>query len=388
MPRFIVPLTVTHLLPPRLSRRALLAAGLGAPLLPALAQTNPNSVGSPPTADALMPRTLVFPRDLGSHPDFAIEWWYITGRLRTVAQTEAREFGFQLTFFRSRVAGTQKLRSAFAAKQLLFAHAAVTDVGGKKLLHDQRIARAGFDVAKASELDTAVTLRDWSLTHDNGRYQAEVKGEDFQYSLALTETQPLLLQGNQGLSRKGPDPAQASFYYSLPQLKTTGELKTGGQSWPVEGTAWLDHEWSQALMPPQAVGWDWMGMNLHDGSALTAFRLRDKAGQAVWAGGSFRPGTGSSQTETRIFKQDEVQFTAVRSWKSSLSQAVYPVEWTVRTPSAVYTVKAVLDDQELDSRNSTGAIYWEGLSVLLNSQGQELGRGYLEMTGYAAALKL
>ena len=129
-------------------------------------------------------------------------------------------------------------------------------------------------------------------------------------------------------------------------------------------------------------------MNLHDGSALTAFRLRDKAGQAVWAGGSFRPGTGSSQTETRIFKQDEVQFTALRNWKSPLSQATYPVEWTVRTPKAVYTVKAVLDDQELDSRNSTGAIYWEGLSVLLNSQGQELGRGYLEMTGYAAALKL
>lgn len=330
----------------------------------------------------------MFPRDLGSHPEFAIEWWYITGHLRSGAHAEAREFGFQLTFFRSRVAATQGLHSAFAAKQLLFAHAAVTDVAGKRLLHDQRIARAGFDVAQASDTDTTVTLRDWSLVHNNGLYQADVKGEDFQYSLALTETQPLLLQGSQGLSRKGPDPAQASYYYSLPQLKTTGNLKVGGQSWSVEGTAWLDHEWSQALMPPQAVGWDWMGMNLRDGSALTVFRLRDKDGQAVWAGGSFRSASASGQTATRIFKQDEVQFTALRRWKSPLSQADYPVEWTVRTPSATYTVKAVLDNQELDSRNSTGAIYWEGLSVLLDAQGQALGRGYLEMTGYAQALRL
>jgi predicted secreted hydrolase len=336
----------------------------------------------------MVPKTLVFPRDLGSHPDFAIEWWYITGHLSTGAEVGAPKFGFQLTFFRSRVAATQGLRSAFAAKQLLFAHAAVTDVAGKKLLHDQRIARAGFGVAQASELDTAVNLRDWSLVRAGGRYQAEVTGDEIQFSLTLTETQRLLLQGDQGLSRKGPDPAQASYYYSLPQLTTTGSLKIGGQVLPVQGTAWLDHEWSQALMPPQAVGWDWIGMNLHDGGALTAFRLRDKAGLALWAGGSFRPGPASGQTVTRIFKPDEVQFTALRRWKSPLSQADYPVEWTVRTPGATYTVKAVLDNQELDSRSSTGAIYWEGLSDLRSSQGQLVGRGYLEMTGYAQALRL
>jgi predicted secreted hydrolase len=329
-------------------------------------------------------RNLAFPRDLGSHPDFAIEWWYVTGHLRTGAEAGAREFGFQLTFFRSRVAAAQGLRSAFAAKQLLFAHAAVTDVSGKKLRHDQRIARAGFGVAKASESDTALTLRDWSLVRTGGHYQAEVIGEEFQFSLTLTETQPLLLQGKQGLSRKGPDPAQASYYYSLPQLQTAGSLTIGGQSWPVEGMAWFDHEWSQALMPSQAVGWDWIGMNLHDGSALTAFRLRDKAGQAIWAGGSFR----QSHASARIFKPDEVQFSTLRRWKSPLSQADYPVEWTVRTPGATYTVKAVLDNQELDSRRSTGAIYWEGLSELLDSQGQRVGRGYLEMTGYAQALRL
>jgi predicted secreted hydrolase len=270
----------------------------------------------------------------------------------------------------------------------MFAHAAVTDVSGKKLLHDQRIARAGFDVAQASESDTALTLRDWSLVRTAGRYQANVIGDEFQFSLALTETQPMLLQGNQGLSRKGPDPAHASYYYSLPQLQTAGSLKLAGSSWPVEGTAWFDHEWSQALMPPQAVGWDWIGMNLHDGSALTAFRLRDKAGQAIWAGGSFRPGPASALAVTRVFKPDEVQFTALHRWKSPMSQADYPVEWTLRTPNGTYTVKAMLDQQELDSRNSTGAIYWEGLSELRSNQGQPVGRGYLEMTGYAQALRL
>lgn len=375
-------------IPPCLQRRNLVAVGLSAPLWPALGQTSSGSDSSPVPLPEMVPRTLVFPRDLGSHPDFAIEWWYITGLLRTGSQAGAREFGFQLTFFRSRVAATQGLRSAFAAKQLLFAHAAVTDVSGEKLLHDQRIARAGFDVARASETDTAINLHDWSLVRADGRYQAEVRGEDFQFSLALTETQPRLLQGNQGLSRKGPDPAQASYYYSLPQLQATGSLSTGRQSWSVAGTAWFDHEWSLALMPPQAVGWDWIGINLHDGSALTAFRLRDKAGQTVWAGGSFRPGPASGTAVTRVFKPDEVQFTALRRWKSALSQADYPVEWSVRTPGATYTVKAVLDQQELDSRASTGAIYWEGLSELLNSQGQAVGRGYLEMTGYAQALKL
>lgn len=391
VPTFSAPLSGSLLPAPLttcLPRRTLVAAALSAPLWPALAQTSLGASNAPQPLPGMVPKTLVFPRDLGSHPDFAIEWWYITGHLSAGAEVGAPKFGFQLTFFRSRVATTQGLRSAFAAKQLLFAHAAVTDVAGKKLLHDQRIARAGFGVAQVSELDTAVNLRDWSLVRAGGRYQAEVTGDEIQFSLTLTETQPLLLQGDQGLSRKGPDPAQASYYYSLPQLKAAGSLKIKGQALPVQGTAWLDHEWSQALMPPQAVGWDWIGMNLHDGSALTAFRLRDKAGQAVWAGGSFRPEPASGQAVARIFKADEVQFSALRRWKSPLSQADYPVEWTVRTPSGTYTVKAVLDNQELDSRSSTGAIYWEGLSELLDNQGQSVGRGYLEMTGYAQALQL
>jgi predicted secreted hydrolase len=324
---------------------------------------------------------LQFVRDLGSHPDFSIEWWYLTGRL----MAGQREFGFQLTFFRSRVPATQGMTSAFAAKQLIFAHAAVTDVAGKKLWHDQRIARAGFGIALASEKDTAVTLRDWSLRHDGAQYQATAAGNGFRFDLTLRETQPLLLQGERGLSRKGPDEQQASFYYSLPQLQVTGDLTFEGRSMPVQGSAWLDHEWSQALLHPQAVGWDWIGMNLLDGSALTAFQLRDKTGHALWDGGSFRH--PSMAAAPYVFSHGEVTFKAVRNWTSRLTQASYPVEWIVRTPADFYTVKAVIDNQELDSRASTGAVYWEGLSELFDSNAKLVGRGYLEMTGYAKPLR-
>lgn len=354
---------------PGFSRRHLLAAGLAAPMGPLRAQV-------------LARRALQFPRDLGSHPDFLIEWWYVTGRLRS----DTAEFGFQLTFFRSRVPATQGMRSAFAAKQLIFAHAAVTDVAHKRLWHDQRIAREGFGVAQASQDDTAITLRDWSLVRDATHYQAVAAGGGFRFTLALRETQPLLLQGERGLSRKGPGPRHASFYYSLPQLQAQGTLALGERELPVQGTAWLDHEWSHALLHPQAVGWDWIGMNLLDGAALTAFRLRDKEGNALWAGGSYRhPAMGSTP---RVFSRGEVQFQPIRGWTSALTRATYPVVWIVRTPADFYTVKAVIDNQELDSRATTGAIYWEGLSELFDSNGKLVGRGYLEMTGYASPLRL
>jgi predicted secreted hydrolase len=286
------------------------------------------------------------------------------------------------------------MRSRFAAKQLIFAHTAVTDVAGKRLMHDQRIARAGFELAQASEHDTAVTLRDWSLAREATQYQAMAAGDGFRFDLSLRETQPLLLQGDLGLSRKGPDATQASYYYSLPQLRVAGSLVLAGHRMPVHGTAWLDHEWSQAMLHPQAVGWDWIGMNLRDGSALTAFRLRDRSGNSLWTGGSYRhPSMGA---EPHVFSHGDLQFQAIRSWTSPLTQASYPVEWAVRIkpPGAgsalgdFYTIKAVIDNQELDSRASTGAVYWEGLSELFDGKGDLVGHGYLEMTGYAGALRL
>jgi predicted secreted hydrolase len=337
-----------------------------------------------PPVLALPARTLVFPRDHGAHNDYRTEWWYITGHATTAT---GREFGFQVTFFRSRVEETQGMQSVFAAKQIISAHCAVTDVQGKKLHHDQRVARTGFGLAQASETDTDVKLRDWTLARKDGRYLAALRAQDFALDLSFDETQPLLLQGKNGLSRKGPEEAQASYYYSKPQLKTTGHITLKGERMQVTGTAWLDHEWSQALLHPDAVGWDWIGMNFFDGAALTAFQLRRKDGSALWTGGSFRT-PSSSGLQTFISSPGETAFQALRGWTSPLTRAKYPVEWLVRTPGDYYTIKAVVDNQELDSRNSTGAVYWEGLSNCYDSNQKLVGRGYLEMTGYAQPLRL
>jgi predicted secreted hydrolase len=337
-------------------------------------------------------RALRFDEDFGAHPDTQTEWWYATGHSRG----SVAELGFQITFFRSRVGTTQALKSRFAARQLIFAHAAVTDLQSRKLLHAQRIARSGgdatFDGAVAELGNTRVRLGSWSLLREPqtpAHYLARADSADFALDLQLTPQQPVLLQGEQGWSRKGPDPRQVSGYYSEPQLQVSGTITLQGQKQALNGgAAWLDHEWSDAVLPPGAVGWDWIGMNLFDGSALTAFRLRDKAGGPMWDGGSFRGPKGGGGQQTYVFSHGETEFRPTRYWTSPRTNTRYPVEWTVRTPADFYTVRPLLDDQELDSRASTGAIYWEGLSELLDSQGRSVGRGYLEMTGYAKALRL
>lgn len=389
-----------HRTPARLRRRLLLAAA-AAPVLATSARTQASESGTP---DKLGPRTLVFPRDHGSHPQTAIEWWYITGHTQVDDGGSASVIGFQLTFFRSRIPATQQMASRFAARQLLFAHAAVTDVRAKRFLHDQRIAREGFTVVSASESDTRLRLRDWSLVHADGQYQARILADGFSLALDFTSTQAIVLQGDQGWSRKGPRPGQASFYYSRPQLAFDGQIGIGNRRLQVHGdgarhadptrlaavtgAAWLDHEWSDSLLPPDAVGWDWLGINLFDGSALTAFQIRDKGGKPLWDGGSLRRPAGDRGGETRVFSRGEALFQAMRHWTSPRTLATYPVEWTLRTPAGQYLVRALLDDQELDSRNSTGAIYWEGLCDVHDSQRRHVGRGYLELTGYNRPLVL
>jgi len=341
--------------------------------------------GTPAGAAALI-APLAFPSDFGAHLDARTEWWYVTGAL----QTGDRLWGFQITFFRAatHVAGTDASR--FAARQLLFAHGAVSDLAARRLRHDQRIARSGFGIAEASVADTALALRDWRLLRSGGagasRYAASAASDSagFAFDLELAATQPLLLQGEDGVSRKGPRREQFSRYYSEPQLDVRGTLAVEGRPAAVAGRAWLDHEWSDAYMDPGAVGWDWIGMNLDDGSALMAFRMRRADGSTLWTGGSWR----SPGRPPRSFTADEVHFTPLRRWRSASSQAEYPVAWLLEIPQGSFEVRARLDDQELDSRGSTGAIYWEGTSDLLDAQGRRVGRGYLEMTGYASALRM
>lgn len=344
-----------------------------------------------PASAAVAPRTLAFPADFGAHPETRTEWWYLTGAL----QAGGREFGFQVTFFRSRTAVAAN-PSRFAPTQLVFAHSALSDLGQRRQRHDQRIARAGFGIAEAATGDTAVRLRGWSLERSGrpGRsgpqehsvYRARVASDSAGFALDLqaATTQPVLLQGDAGYSRKGPLPGLASHYYSQPQLQVEGRLTLDGQALPATGRAWLDHEWSDTLLHPEVVGWDWIGMNLDDGGALTAFRLRRADGSPMYAGGSLRNAAG----QLRIFGPDELRFTAGRHWQSPASQARYPVAWTIDTPAGRYRVAARFDAQELDSRASTGAWYWEGLCDLQAEGGARVGGGYLEMTGYAGRLVL
>jgi predicted secreted hydrolase len=372
-------------------RRDSLAAALLALGLPSVAA--PGAEGEDPVRRG---RPLRFPRDHGAHLGAAIEWWYITGDLRGPAD---QRFGFQITFFRSRTGLAADLDSRFAARHLLFAHAALTDLGAQAHLHAQRIARWPGDeasrLARASLRDTDLLLGGWTLQRfdaDGGslyrtRFGSAPAGsgpQDFELQLALRATQPLLLQGDAGFSRKGPDETQASHYLSEPQLAVQGTLRRAGQSLPVSGRAWLDHEWSDQLMHPEAVGWDWIGMNLDDGAALTAFRLRRADGSSLWAGGSWRSAAGALQ----VFEPGDVRFTPGRIWASPTSGARYPLQWTVDTPSGRFEVLALLDAQELDSRGSTGTVYWEGLSDLYDTRQRRVGSGYLEMTGYAGRLRL
>jgi predicted secreted hydrolase len=364
-------------------RRAMLIAAAW----PALAADASRAQAPPVVA----PRRLDFPRDFGAHPAYRTEWWYATGELRTQA---GAVFGFQSTFFRSRTGLGANDASRFAPRQLLFAHAAVTDLGARRLLHAQRIARwngdASAGLAAAAEDDTRVHIGAWRFERgggaDAGRYRALLSDRQggFGFDLQMATTQPLLLQGDAGFSRKGPDPAQASHYYSQPHLAVRGTLWRDSGRQDVEGVAWLDHEWSETVMPADAVGWDWIGMNLDGGGALTAFRLRRADGSASWAGGSHRPAGGP----TVVFGAADVRFTPGRRWSSPATAASYPVEWQIDTPAGTWRVRARLDAQELDSRASTGTAYWEGLSELLDAQGRPVGRGYLEMTGYAGRLRL
>jgi predicted secreted hydrolase len=323
---------------------------------------------------------LVFPRDHGSHPDFRTEWWYITGWVR---DTQGNDYGVQITFFRNRPRVQEDNPSRFAPRQLLFAHAALADARHGRLRHDQRAAREGNGVAEAAQGNTRVRIDDWSLTREGERYEARVASREFSFELEFHPTQPLLLQGEQGFSRKGPGALDASYYYSIPQLAVAGQIALGGRLWSVTGNAWLDHEWSSHYLARTARGWDWAGVNLDDGAALMAFRMRDKDGGVLWASGTYRDKAG----RVRTFRPAEIAFEPLRQWRSTRTETSYPAAMRVRTGERTFDLDPLMDDQELDARASVGTIYWEG-AVRAMRDGRRAGAGYLELTGYWRALKL
>ena len=336
---------------------------------------------SPQFAQVTPDKPIVFPRDFGAHPDFRTEWWYATGWLET---PEGKPLGFQITFFRSATEHDPANPSRFAPKQLIIAHAALSDPSDGKLLHDQRSAREGFGLAYAKEGNTDVKLDDWRMVRDaDGRYRVSAPGRDFALELTLAPSQPPMLQGENGFSRKGPKPEQASYYYSEPHLQVSGTIHRNGKPAAVKGSAWLDHEWSTSVLDPEATGWDWIGVNLDDGSALMAFQIRRRNGDKLWAHAALRDASG----RITQFAPQDVHFSPVRTWRSPQTQATYPVEMTLRTGDVEWHLTPLQDDQELDSRKSTGAVYWEG-AITVSRDGKAAGRGYLELTGYVKPLKL
>ncbi len=334
---------------------------------------------------------ITLPRDHGAHPDFRTEWWYLTGWLQT---PQGEDLAFQVTFFRSRPGIGTANPSQFAPRQILFAHAALTDPAVGHLLHGQRVARAGFGLAQAAQANTDIVLDDWRLQRvASGRFTTRVATADFALDLALDPTQPALLQGQAGFSQKGPQSEQASHYFSLPHLRVSGTLTRQGKPIAVTGQAWLDREWSSTLLDARAVGWDWVGLNLDDGGALTAFVVRDAKGQPLWAEGSLR----SARGDLRVLGPQDVRLPApspAQWWRSPRTGAAYPVQRSVELRTAQgwrsWTLQPLMPDSELDSRPA-GPVYWEG-AVRSQEQGAASGtgggKGFLELTGYLAPLKL
>lgn len=372
---------------------ALLWAAVLAVLMPAplqAADITPAQASYPPV---LAGKALVFPHDLGAHPDYRTEWWYITGWLQDAAGVER---GFQLTFFRVRTLIGDDNPSRFAPSQLILAHAAVADPATGRLRHAERAARTYPGLAEAATGTTQVGVGGWSLRTDGGApdsdrapYRTHIDAQDFAFDLVFEPGRAPLLNGREGFSQKAPDPINASYYYSRPQLRTSGTLRLDGEPFAVNGHAWLDHEWSSEILPAAASGWDWIGINLHDGGSLMLFQMRDAEGRAMWEAGTL----GDKAGQVRKFAAEEVRFEPLRHWTSPRTGVRYPVQWRLRLAGGrTLQLRPLLDDQELDSRSSTGAVYWEGAVRLFEVQAgggeREIGQGYLEMTGYAERLNM
>lgn len=321
-----------------------------------------------------------FPRDDGAHPQFRTEWWYVTGWL----QRANEPLGFQITFFRRRPGTQEDNPSQFAAKQVLFAHAAISDPRRSRLLRAEKAARAGFGLAYARERDLAVAIDDWSLQREpSGSYRSRASSDAFSFDLSFEPTQKPLLHGDGGFSRKSPQDASASsYYYSVPHLRVTGRITVEGQTHVVQGEAWLDHEWFTSFLDEATQGWDWLGANLDDGGAIMASRMRNSQGVQRWAFATWRSNDGV----VRTFAPAEISWTAERRWRSPRTGVEYPIEWTLRVAERTVRLRALMDDQENDTRATTGTLYWEGAASVLDERSQRIGRGYLELTGYGERL--
>jgi len=375
-----------------MKRRDLLKAGFGLPLLNTLSGTvlaEPGMQRVYAQPNASLPPTL--PRDHGAHPAFRTEWWYFTGWFESPELGEP--FGVQITFFRSAPNVNVLNPSAFTPKQLLFAHAAVAMPSVGKLKHDQIIRRAGSGGALLQSTNQQVLniqMPSWQLqTAQGDQWQCNIQTPQLGMNLRMEQTQTPWMQGQGGYSQKGPKPEQSSYYITLPHMRCNGTIRIEGKTLPVQGSFWMDHEWSSTVLAPNAQGWDWVGLHGKQGEALMAFQIRDRDNTKppVWTHAALRQADGS----VRNFKQ--IKFDVLKQWKSTRTGIDYPVSQRLVLDDQAFELEPLFDDQELDARASTGTLYWEGAvrvksGNVSSSNTSPWGHGYLEMTGYDRPMQL
>jgi len=324
---------------------------------------------------------LSLPRDHASHPDFRIEWWYYTGN---VAARDGRLFGYQLTFFRVGVDPAPVNPSAWAVRDLYMAHLAITDVRAGRHAWAERFSRAGVGWAGAASDRFRVWNEGWEAGLDaEERHRLRAEAGDLGLDLRLEPGKPMVSHGERGFSRKGGEPGNASHYYSLTRMPTSGRLRIGGEAYEVRGLSWMDHEFGTSFLEPGQAGWDWFSLQFEDGRDLMLFRMRR-------ADGSLDPHSSGTLVDAAgrvtTLPAGAMRFVPGRTWRSPASGAAYPVEWRIEVPAhdAVLEITTPVDAQELRTEASTGVTYWEGtLEVRGRLDGRAVrGRGYLEMTGY------
>lgn len=334
-----------------------------------------------PFYPAVKPRRLVFPRDHGAHPEYRTEWWYLTGWL---GQGQSA-VGFQLTFFRSRTQHAPENPSRLAPSQLLFAHAAIAMGQDNIFMHANRAGRLNASSLHADTSDTDLRFEDWFLRRKQGNaseaYEGRFSDKDFSLSFQASTNQKVILRGRDGFSQKGPRPEQASHYYSRAPLSVNGNVQWGKQKKVLQGQAWLDHEWSSQLLMPEAVGWDWLGINLLDGGTLMAFRIRNNQSESLYAHVDARDREGRPSRDWQ-----PLQWQASGSWRSK-SLIDYPIPMNLVIGAEHYRLVPLMMAQEVDARASTGGFYWEGAVTLMKGE-RLIGRGFLELTGYGTPLRL
>ena len=332
-------------------------------------------------ARATQPREFKFPDDHGSHPEYQTEWWYYTGNLDSA---DGRHFGYQLTFFRRAITPTVTSRASdWATNQIYFAHFAVTDVKNNSHSSTERFSRGAAGLAGATGTPYHVWIENWSVTSlnaDGSNVQLQAEDNGRAINLTLKSVKPVVLQGDRGLSQKSSEPGNASYYYSFTRLNTEGTITIDGKTLSVIGNSWMDHEWSTAVLGPNAVGWDWFSIQLSDNRELMLFQIRQKDGSVEpLSSGTLVEPDGS----TRHLTHDQFKIDVKSTWKSNFTGATYPSAWNVAIPSA--NIQLALKPYVADQEMHVSIVYWEG-AVSISGQsnsGTVNGSGFVEMTGYA-----